>query len=483
MKDNLISRLSQLSKVSINSVRVRLGGMSKAKEVLTKEGFTTSNGINYTRIEKAEVEDKLSYKIESNRAVIVTSYLIGSNVNKLIWDSITSHAAQIEAEIVVIAHRYQNPTNLQQSLREEEGCDYIDPLVIPYLCWEDFTIHNHNIAASIQVNCTTLNPLTSAKRFCFGHTVIGHSIQALDVIATTKLKPASVLWASGTISDIESASNMKAKAAQAHYKFGWIVVEPDGSSRNVHCCGDGTFADVGCYEDDTVEAIVWGDFHNGQTCADAYTWAMDYAVQLQPKYLILHDFFDGATVNPHASPYERSLLFDGSLEKEVDYGVNELIAISEELSNTKIGLVVSNHNDMMTRYFNSNKLSDLSRGDRSVLTKWLLAGASPEELLISMAGDRVFKLDQHSKAIGGLSLNHHGDVGANGSKCSLQQLFNLSFRGVVGHSHTPGMLGGAHQVGTLSKLDLGYNSKGLSDWKQSFAIVSTAGKVQHIIKF
>ncbi|HET8686678.1 MAG TPA: hypothetical protein VFM18_08440, partial [Methanosarcina sp.] len=65
------------------------------------------------------------------------------------------------------------------------------------------------------------------------------------------------------------------------------------------------------------------------------------------------------------------------------------------------------------------------------------------------------------------------------AKGSIQNLSKLGEKAIVGHSHSPGILGGCWQVGTLSKIDLDYTS-GASGWIHTNCIIHENGKRQMI---
>jgi hypothetical protein len=516
-----ISKLRSLKvfNVSINTARTRLGGTRNAKVVLHALGYTEDDrGYFYpprklpiaevvkTLEPVKEVEEKVftSFTPEETTGLIVTSYLIGSNVNKTIWKSIQALAKHTGYQLVVIAHQYRNPTNLQESLREKEGADYIDELVKPYLCWKDFKFGNHDILASIQVNCTNLNPLQRIKKIATAHTVIGHSSQSLLVKPVLGNKMANVLWSTGTISDIEEASNLTAKQAQFHYKFGCILVSPMRSSRNIHFSKSGNFSDLdaGVYKDGQLEgnfkdaytAVIWGDTHHGSTCENTFEWQLNATKYLSPKSLYLHDFIDGATINPHANRLEQTTnIFQGRLDVELRGCSQQLEYINKILNEigkapiTSIKIVKSNHPDMISRYFLNTAIKDLSISELMVLPKWIEANRSPEELVRKMCGSSTYLntevVDEYTPEASKIKLNNHGDKGVNGSKSSPHQLFSNGFIGVIGHTHSPFILGGANGVGTSTKLDLGYNKYGASSWVNSIATVNIFEKIQHLIRF
>jgi hypothetical protein len=484
--------------VSINTIRVSLGGTKAAEEELKKEGYyLVDNKWTWRYKDSApsiyqERKEANSLTPSNQKTLIITSYLIGSSVNKTIWHSLNKLVDLLEAELVVIAHRYKNPSILEDNIKDsKEG--YVDPLVLPYLCWKDFNRFNHDILGSIQVNYTALNPLQQIKKFVTKHTIIGHSLQSLLVKPESGFNMPKVCWSTGTISNIDEASNLKSKQAQFHYKYGCIVLTTSGESRNVHFCKDGFFSDLdvkyspgsNMWKSGNSTSMIWGDYHHGQTCPEAKEWALDIARKIKPTNLYLHDFIDGATVNPHASKSERSLLWDGCLARELTSAAAELRELKSSLPYTILKLVKSNHNDMISRYFKNTRVSEMPLSHTKILQKWIECGFSPELLLKELSGlaglDVVDDYTQDLRTK--LQLNSHGDKGVNGSRSSHSQLFTNGFIGVVGHTHTPFILGGANGVGTLSKLKLGYNDYGASTWLNSIAITNHRDKVQHLIKF
>jgi hypothetical protein len=69
----------------------------------------------------------------------------------------------------------------------------------------------------------------------------------------------------------------------------------------------------------------------------------------------------------------------------------------------------------------------------------------------------------------------HGHLGANGARGGLRGFSKLGVKTIVGHSHTPGIIEGAYQVGTSSHLKLEYND-GPSSWLNTHALVYPNGK-------
>jgi hypothetical protein len=79
-----------------------------------------------------------------------------------------------------------------------------------------------------------------------------------------------------------------------------------------------------------------------------------------------------------------------------------------------------------------------------------------------------------------VELGMHGDVGPNGARGSIRNLRRVGAKSIVGHSHSPGIDEGCYQVGTSSRLRLGYN-RGPSGWMHAHVVLLANGKRQLIV--
>ena len=87
-------------------------------------------------------------------------------------------------------------------------------------------------------------------------------------------------------------------------------------------------------------------------------------------------------------------------------------------------------------------------------------------------------LDRNSSFnISGIQLAAHGDLGVNGAKPSLNGLEEAYGNCVIGHNHSAAIQRGVFRVGTMSKLEMGYN-RGPSSWTQTNCIVYDNGQRQ-----
>jgi len=107
--------------------------------------------------------------------------------------------------------------------------------------------------------------------------------------------------------------------------------------------------------------------------------------------------------------------------------------------------------------------------------------ADPFKLYCESVGapNTRFLAHGESFSVAGVELGSHGHEGKNGARGSINQYADLSQRYVIGHSHTPGIIYGAYQVGTSSNLKLEY-SRGPSSWIACHCVVYSNGKRQLI---
>ena len=98
-------------------------------------------------------------------------------------------------------------------------------------------------------------------------------------------------------------------------------------------------------------------------------------------------------------------------------------------------------------------------------------------------GKKVLKCADRSKflqrdesyTVCGVELGLHGDQGSNGARGDIRAFDKMGSKTVTGHTHTPGIIGGAYQVGTNSVLRLEYNP-GPSSWLHTDCILYANGK-------
>lgn len=213
--------------------------------------------------------------------------------------------------------------------------------------------------------------------------------------------------------------------------------------------------------------------------------------KLNPKNVVMHDLFDGYSINPHVAG-KRLLLSkmanEGilSLKGELELLKDEVTLLSKIARNVVI--VASNHDDFINRYLEKGAYVKHPYNSDMAHELWgqKVKGANVLEYYVNnrsktpLNNVKWLKVDESFK-VAGVELGQHGDRGANGAKGSISSLESAFVKCIVGHSHTPEILRNVAYVGTSSYLQLDYN-KGASSWMQAHALVYEDGTFQ-IVNF
>jgi hypothetical protein len=159
----------------------------------------------------------------------------------------------------------------------------------------------------------------------------------------------------------------------------------------------------------------------------------------------------------------------------------------EPFCDHNVVIVRSNHDDFLDRWLKNTDWRKASTLKNSIeymeYSSLLLKGLAPNGVIPYLINDRFphFRTLGRSDSfiVNGWELGQHGDIGASGSRGSLNQFRRLNTKMIIGHSHSPARKDGVIQVGTTTHLRVGYNI-GPSSWLQSHAIIHLDGKAQNV---
>jgi hypothetical protein len=375
---------------------------------------------------------------------------------------------------------------------------YWDKLIASYLDANRHNIHKHLVIASdvkIQPTAETplsgLNSLTGLESCIFGHPRVHFdSLPVLDGY------PNKILMTTGSVTKPNYTDTKSGKKGEFHHSYGFVVAELDGDYfhvRQVTASEDGSFYDLDVLVDDciiienqTAEAMIFGDVHIGDHDEDALSLSIDTAKKLNVNHVILHDIFNGKSISPHdnKSPFELLRKEQEGLDDLVSE-MSEVVDFFEQNSDIDFIVVRSNHDIWLDRWLNdtdwrksNNKMAYLKLASEMASDTEGKGALNVILRINNVSNAYCLDLDE-SFNVNGFELGIHGHQGAGGSRGSMIQFKNLNTKNVTGHSHVPRRMNGALSVGTLTKLRLGYN-KGLSAWMQSNVIIHSNGKAQHL---
>lgn len=239
--------------------------------------------------------------------------------------------------------------------------------------------------------------------------------------------------------------------------------------------------------DSQPEALVLGDWHNGDTDPWIRKESIKMITELKPKRVVFHDIFNGHSINHHEKGMllsELRNLRDNRiyLENEIRAVYDEIWFFCEKFPNTNFIVVRSNHDDFMEKYIQHKKWIDDPQNflfTCRIVARILNEKKIPLQEALLLIGELPknvrFTQQDESLRVYGTELACHGHLGANGSKGSPNQFNSLNLKMITGHTHSPKLMENGMVVGTSTYLKLGY-THGASSWLNAHGILYSNGK-------
>jgi hypothetical protein len=510
--------------------------VGKSERTVRKWASEKLNLSDKTETISEDLKIAKSKKFNSDKTKFVISYAQNNTpVNLPFFTKMLGYAEEHDADVHIIAGRYQNPTSLFS-----DSDEFWDKRVIPYLDAARHKVHKFvSIMSDVKVQPTAVNPMTglhglSKENSC----IFGHPKVQMEMIPVLEQEKPKMMLTTGACTVNNYTDSKAGKKGEFHHQLGFVMVEIKDDEtfyvRQVTAEDNGDFSDL-CYEvsfdgkeediifEDIIDKAEWrrvhcgakpvelvgkvvvnkikkieacilGDLHYGHHDQEVLDYTHDFMSVLKPKHVILHDVFDGYSISHHTMKdpfiqYGKEVNGTNDLEKEID----ELMGGLKRFKKYKnVVIVRSNHDDFLDRWLKlgdwkkqpTYKNSPLYMEYSSILlrqhgeTPNNVKGVIPE--LINRKFPKFKTLGRgDSYKVLDYELGQHGDIGANGSRGSLLGFRKLNTKIVVGHYHSPQRKDNAISVGTTTKMRVGYN-QGPSSWLQSHVIIHKNGKAQHI---
>lgn len=475
---------------------------------LNKEAAT--NGGHKKVVPKAP--DNFKRKLGGVKRLVITSAQNATPVNIEFLDSLKGYCRSNNAELIVIPYRYKNPTSTWSKAMEDE--DWWDREVTPYLYNQRKKLcANLVLLADIKTQPTAVSPLTGFEGITHGESgIVGHPKMQMRVIPTPSHALPKIMHTTGSVT-VKNYSDTKAgKKGEFHHVFGALVVEVVGKKfhlRQINACADGSFIDwdreytpTGYSMASSALALVMGDTHFrfiDPEVKEATFGSNGIIAQLKPAHLVWHDLLDGYSRNHH---HTGNVFIEMSKRRAakplhlVGNEVQETISFLEEQTE-RFGVtsvvVPSNHDDFLRQWIvNEDWRQDPDNAEFYLQTALAMCRSvssgpggsecvNPFTYWIQQMTDgyltgaiKCLGLDE-SFALAGVELGMHGHRGPNGARGSIKSFSTIGVKNITGHSHTPGIEGGAYKTGTSTALRLEY-TEGPSSWLQSHVVLYSNGK-------
>lgn len=449
--------------------------------------------------------EKLRNTIKNNSKFVITTAVTGCELDLDMYKSVKNYCNKNNAALLILIAS-DPASNL-----DKKSLGRVDKrLTSECIVLEDSDLNSNIFLSTIKLSAKHIDPITGLGRIGQreGSFVYASPKQRLksSPVSNTKLPHFLMTTGAITVPDYTSAnymSNRTAYIAHHDHVMGGVIVEIGGTDeyhfRQFQCDNKGRFIDLGAEYDGTKikkvrpEAFVLGDWHSGSTCPMAKSVWEDVCSELKPKRLIMHDLFDGRSINHHEaqnidSKAKRAESGHLNLQQELRLVARDLEYLTSLCD--EVVVVKSNHDEFLDRFLQKGDFKNDPYNYKTFL-ELALHYVNTSEDPLKYGVEHLAKLDTKCSSkikwlkrdqdlrIADIQLGAHGDKGANGARGGLQSMEFAYGNSVTGHSHSPEILRGAWQVGTSSHLKLGYNV-GPSSWLNSSCLVYPNGQRQLI---
>lgn len=438
--------------------------------------------------------------VNYNRFVIATA-VTGCDLHSDFYRSIQTYCSHNNAVLLVLVQ--SDPAHN----RKNGDLGYVDKkLMNDHIVVADTALNSNLYISTIKLSAKHIDPITGLGRIGQrnGSFIYASPKQRLKSVPVSNSKLPHFIMTTGAITKPNYTtenymSERTAYIAEHDHVVGALIVEVEDEEiyhfRQIQADEHGHFIDLGkqyrpnCVMEEPPAALVLGDWHSGEVDPIAASAWFEAITLLKPKKLVLHDLFNGLSINHHED--EKNILRAQRANRDELNLMKELAGVAQDLD-VFAGLVEqvivckSNHDEFLERYLQEGKYVKDPQNHRFALdlAAAMMDGNDPLRVGTEIAGLQnankiVWLKRDEDYRIACIQLGAHGDKGANGARGSLPAMEAAYGNSVTGHSHVPEILRGAWSVGTSTYLKLTYNV-GPSSWFHSSVVLYSNGSRQII---
>lgn len=382
--------------------------------------------------------------------------------------------------------RYKEDDEIDQRVFEA-GFETIDSLSL-----------NQNLRLKdMKILAQQINPMTGmATKLSRDSSYIMPSAKIRYIsVANTSTKPRAFMTTGNLTKPNYKMHTAQGRKAEEQHQYGFVFVDVATklfTTYQVEATKNGDFYYLNeRYHEGKVtlaqpEAIVFGDLHFGDTNQRAYAHSKETVRVLKPKRVVLHDIFNGHSINPHEKGHLLSSLRNighrDSLENELKMVYSEIHKLATEFPKVQFLVAESNHDIFLERYLDSKEFIEHPQNflHACKMIPKILEGKKPTlqiglELFGKLPKNFNFAKVDEEHRVRGVELAYHGHNGINGSRGTSSSFDKFNLRMITGHEHSPKLYANGMVVGTLTELKLPY-TKGAGSWMHANGILYADGK-------
>lgn len=483
----------------------------KQRHLCTSCGYSTTDPSGAARTQSGKRSQKtpvFKRTLGKVERFIVTAAQNATPVHKPFVQTVEIACNDLNAEPLCIPLRYKNPTSRWSSSQAND--EFWADEVRPYL-WNTRKALGKNllVMGDIKIQPTASSPLNAMEAITHGESgIFGHTKLQLRSVPTLPGKLPKLLTTTGACTVPNYTDSRAGKLGEFHQTLGAVLVEVRGKRFHIRQLNaskrsgefvdlDKHFSTAGVRKAGRCKALIMGDTHVDAVCPDvvrATFGAGGMTEVLRPEVLVWHDLLDGNSINPHhrGNPFVAVAKRFAQMDEARAEVERALAFVEKYTKGCKSVIVASNHDDFLQRWLSScDWRTDPTNAEfylETALAMVRAAKSGSEAERLSAFGYwaqqhfgkrddvKVLKPDE-SFTVADIELSMHFDRGPNGSRGSIKNMRRIGTKTIGGHSHSPGIDEGAVQVGTSTKLRLGY-TVGPSSWLNVHATIDELGKRQ-----
>ena len=364
---------------------------------------------------------------------------------------------------------------------------------------DSLALNNNLKCKDMKILAQQINPMTGmATKLSRDYSYIMPSAKIRYIsVANTSTKPRAFMTTGNLTKPNYKLHTAQGQKALEQHQYGFIFVEILSGTRfttyqiEANKKGDFHYLDEKYADGKKTkvqpEAIILGDLHIGDTNPKAYRHSLEVIKKLNPKRVVLHDLFNGHSINPHEQGHLISSLRNlqghrDSLDVELKQVFKEVHNLANKFPKVQFLVAESNHDIFLERYLDSKEFMFHSQNFMHAIKMipLILEGTKPTlqiglELFGKLPANFHFSREDEEYRVRGVELAYHGHRGVNGSRGTSSSFDKFNLRMITAHEHSPKLYANGMVVGTLTHLKLPY-TKGSGSWMHANGILYADGK-------
>lgn len=492
-------------KITKETIRHHFGGIQKLREYMQENHKEIFEEHIFSVNQMFDLEKSIVN--EDKKIFVVTTAVADSKAHTKFLATLESYCSIRDAQLVIMP--CESTTNSFENETASFAREFNNPNYL--FVNRDIQLNDNISLCSIQVTAKQIKPITGLSRLGNreGSYVFASPKQFLEYVPAGNKRGSNYsIMTTGACTLPEYFSNRFVSKrlsyiAEQDHTFGAVIIEIEDEKtfhfRQIQTDLEGSFVDLGIeyHPDGSTNKVpvnvVFGDLHGVQVDWNALNGFIKAFQEMDIDKIFLHDVFDGFSISHHvtdiASKTTRHWNRMSNLKTELNETFDLIWNIDDSLKPSNIYVVKSNHDEFLSRYLSEGryvsdpenhylalKIAPALFEEQDVLQRGFIEA---DDLIKDTPDHWIFLTRNDSEKIGGIECASHGDLGSNGAKPSLDGLERAYGSCVIGHNHSAAIQRGVFRVGTLSKLDMGYN-RGPTSWTQTCCLVYENGQRQLI---